>query len=622
MSTKIITLDDHFYTGEPTVQLVSTWGRNGRLLKEATSLHKIASTNSPAMDYIKNVAPEPGKTIVLVVGLGDHETYGANRNGDGFPSKPVKGKIEADEVLPKHYKSYEKAHVFEHHVNSDPAKAIGRVKKAFWNPTMRRVELIEDFDNKKAAHLLEKIASGEYPAKSMGARIKYDVCTNCGNKAKTRADYCDHLKYAMSRIDPHSGIQNAALNPSPDFFDSSWVIRPADRTGYMLKKVAKEHPYELNLSSYELGELVNDLQQKSADLGKAADIEKIIAGEPAASVSNLDKNDAKLVEKYLKNRTDDDDDDAPTNTASVSIMINYKPSEIMGSGDPLDLPVGIKELIQYFMSRLDPDNKKGAPDELLKSANDHLPLIYTIYEKYPRFYSDIIKEAGLTELTFNPDFRAKLAFGQSPGWEYLGRKLPGHADYTHERPLTDMVTWTDPNTGIQYHTNYGTVQKTHDALVSQGLKQKTLTSGALMGTGALLGGAAYATRNSKRVPTTLRRGAGLVGAGLGALGAYKAFQPTPIAGPKIVTDQGETISGWTEMHPVQKMGASENIPFTYVIKRAHERPRALPSGYAEQILQYLKTAEIVDDLSPYIGYTLDFDKVTQVLGDSILMRAK
>ena len=232
MSNKIITLDSRFATGEPTVQLIATPGRDGRMLRERTSLHmsKTAS-QSPAMDYIRNVEPQPGKSIVLIIGLGDHETYGPNRNADGFPSEPVPGKITGDQVLTKHYKSYENANVFEHHVDHDPAKAIGKVLKAFWNHIMRRVEVLEDFDHEKAPHLLQRVGDGEFPSKSMGCKIPYDVCTVCGNKAPTRKQYCDHLKYEMGKIYP-DGVQSCALNPSPKFFDSSWVIRPADRTGY------------------------------------------------------------------------------------------------------------------------------------------------------------------------------------------------------------------------------------------------------------------------------------------------------------------------------------------------------------------------------------------------------
>ena len=346
MSTKIITFDDHFATGEPTVQLVATRGRDGRALREATSLHKIASTKSPALEYIKNVEPEPGKTTVLVIGLGDSETYGSNRNGDAFPSEPVPGKIASDEVLSKHYQSYDNAHVFEHHVNNDPRKAIGRVKKAFWNPYMRRVEVLEDFEHARAPHMLEKIAAGEYPSKSMGCRIKYDVCTICGNKAKTRKDYCDHLKFEMSKVLP-DGRKIAALNPSPEFFDSSWVIRPADRTGFMLKKVAFDAPYNIRSSSFELGELVEGLREKAAAASKAAAMEKVISGEPTATSSGFDNGSLKLLKRYSDEVAPNEAKKLPgLSSEGVKITIEYSPDEAIGTTDAMGLPMGLKDLIQ------------------------------------------------------------------------------------------------------------------------------------------------------------------------------------------------------------------------------------------------------------------------------------
>lgn len=614
-ASKIITLDDHFYTGEPTVQLVSTWGRGHRLLKEATSLHKIASTNSPSLDYINSIEPEEGKTIVLVIGLGDYETYGDNRNGDAFPSRPIRNKIAAHEVLTKHYQTYDKAHVFQHHINDDPEKAVGRVKKAFWNPFMRRVEIVEDFDNDKMPHLLEKIASGEYPAKSMGCRIKYDVCTKCGNRARTRKDYCDDLKYEMGRIDPYTGIKNAALNPSPDFFDSSWVIRPADRTGYMLKKVAKEHPYEIRMGSFELGDQVTSLQEKAADIGKSADIEKIIHGEPISSVSNLAPEDARLIERYM--------DSAPESSAgpgvddkAVSVLISYKPSQVMGTANDSGSPIDIKELLQYFLGKLAPEMDASIPEDIYKCANDHLGVIYEVYHKYPRFLDEMQKAAGIQDAAFCPELAVKLAYGESPTTDYFKRKLLSE-DFYPQRGKTDMMSWTDPNTGQQYSTNYGEAQRVNDTLIRRGLKQKAFTSGSLMGTGALLGGAAYAARKTN-VPKNLRTTTGLLGAGLGLLGAKKLFDPTPISGPKVVTDQGETISGWTPMMPVQKFGSDLDPLFDYVIKRANFRPHQLKNAQVQRLFNALKEAEIHDELSGYIGPTLDLEKTAQAIGNSIL----
>lgn len=598
--------------------MVATWGRNGRVLRESTSLTKRAS-HSPAEDYIKNVTPEPGKTIVLVIGLGDNETYGLNRNGDGFPSEPVKGKIAADEVLTKHYKSYKRANVFEHHVNDDPKKAIGRVKEAFWNPYMRRVELLEDFDNAKAPHLLEKIASGQPLAKSMGCRIKYDVCTSCGNKAKTRADYCDHLKYAMSEIDPHTGVQNGALNPSPDFFDSSWVIRPADRTGYMLKKVARDGAYEIRSSSFELGEISDDLKHKSAALAKAADIEKVLKGEPAATVSNLTEGDAKLVEKYRDQSAKREGDNSPD---MVRIMISYKPSKAMGTADNLGLPLGLGSLLKYFLGRMAPELTDALDEKTEKSASAHLGLLHETFARYPRFFNDVLKTAQLDVPEHDAALATKLAAYTPPGMEgdYWRRRIVPRSLDTHARPLTDTMNWTDPNTGQLYQTNYGVVQKTHDKLLQQAAKNRALRSAGLFGGSALLGAAGLGLGLMRKTRPMMLPA--LVGsAGLGLLGAGNMLSPLDMPGPKIRTDEGETISGWTEMMP--KHGQHAIAPeLAYLIKRASDsRPARLPEAAVNTYWAQIKSAEVRDTDSPLLGHTLDFAKVAEIVGRSILSLA-
>jgi len=980
MATKIITLDSHFATGEPTVQIISTWGRDGRVLREHTSLEKRAA-HSPAEGYMRTVQPEPGKTIVLVIGLGDSETYGPNRNGDSFPSEPVKGKIASDEVLTKHYKSYEKAHVFKHHANSDPAKSVGRVKQAFWNPYMRRVELIEDFDNKKAPELLEKIAAGEYPAKSMGChcagtqvttptgykniedievddtvlshlgawrrvtelhrrpyygraitlhtsqgkttatdehpiavlhsrdvvrsdasgyrkrpdeidlaklawvpasevttdmylvspwatevqetltvaecrllgyyvaegwvtygrspcvgfshnvtdallpdvtqltrtlglnepttngvsnsalgrvtyirdfsrklpdfcvkhagkyaqqkclslelltqpreqqlaflgavingdggvdckgdfyistcnnalavqyqqvgfrcglysriqiirhkpsrivtkdtveyrvsfprrcaaliapytvkvkahkmksastgplqlascvlskvkaisavdidatvynleievdnsyvanghavhncRIKYDVCSSCGNKAKTRSEYCDHLKYAMSEVDPRTGVKNAALNPSPDFFDSSWVMRPADRTGFMMKKVARDDAYELRTHSFDLGELAESLKEKSAALAKAADIEKILAGAPAASVSNLTKGDAALVKKYQ--------DTAPKaskdRSGMVQIMISYKPSEAMGTADDAGLPLGIKDLIKYFLGRMSPGLEASLDsDKLSKAASDHLGLLLETFATYPRFLDDTLKTANLTQQITNLELAHKLAnYEQTPVEDYVRRRTTPNWARPDERGLTDLVSWTDPNTMQRYDTTYGNVQRTNDALVEHGLLRNAATGLPLLGGSALLGAATLGMGLSPKTRGVPQVIAGLGALGLGVAGAHQLTQSPHMSGPKIRTDQGDNISGWTEMVP--KRASYDAAPeLQYLTKRASDqRPSPLPPAVIAHYWSLTKSAEVSDEQTPVVGVTLNFEKMSQLVGQSLLAAAK
>jgi hypothetical protein len=178
---KLIELDEFFpKTGEATVQPVLLWG-NGRRIDTS----RITKHASAALDYIKSVMPEPGKTILLLNAMGAEETYGPNRNGDGFPEHPVpaRGKvastgrrwfIEPGQELTKHYQSFETnpAHAFKHHANRDPAKASGVVKKAFWNPRMHRVELLIAVDDDKDPEWVKRASDGEFVPVSMGCFLK------------------------------------------------------------------------------------------------------------------------------------------------------------------------------------------------------------------------------------------------------------------------------------------------------------------------------------------------------------------------------------------------------------------------------------------------------------------
>lgn len=102
--------------------------------------------------FLDSYPVKVGHTYFLDTALGAFEGWGANSNGDAF--------LEEDLLLDSEdhgYKSFRKhAHVFRHHQNKDPLASIGRVVLASYNHKMRRVELIEEVDNTKAADLLQK----------------------------------------------------------------------------------------------------------------------------------------------------------------------------------------------------------------------------------------------------------------------------------------------------------------------------------------------------------------------------------------------------------------------------------------------------------------------------------
>ena len=251
---------------------------------------------SEAMRYSSTIKPVPGKTIILVLAMGASEYYGPNRNGDAF---------EEEELKKKHHTFKTNANVFRSHVNKDPAKSIGKVLESFYNDDMHRVELILELDNDLASNEVEKIRSQKDLAVSMGCRIKYDVCSICSNKAPTRNEYCKHLKYEMGEI-YDDGRVVCAYNPDPNFFDISVVFRPADKTGYMLKKIARFGTSTFSgVSSADLAIKTSGMTVLSQFLSKAADIDKTISGiavEPEHSnVDNrLDDYDRQLSIKWLR----------------------------------------------------------------------------------------------------------------------------------------------------------------------------------------------------------------------------------------------------------------------------------------------------------------------------------
>lgn len=202
---------------DPPIQLLDT-----------QFFQKTASFNTELQDAINKLERKIDHIYVLVNALSAGEFFGPNRNGDYFPEKE----------LINHHKTYESlGFQYRKHVNKDPKKSFGKVVFAYYNPRMRRVEIIVELPVQSNKDIVEKLNRGEYPATSMGCRVPYDICSICGNKAKTRAQYCDHLKLFMGRT-MSDGKRVYAINVSPKFFDNSWVDKPAELTAGVLAKVA------------------------------------------------------------------------------------------------------------------------------------------------------------------------------------------------------------------------------------------------------------------------------------------------------------------------------------------------------------------------------------------------
>ncbi len=129
-------------------------------------------------------------------------------------------------------------------------------------------------------------------------RVPFDECTVCGNKARKRSQYCDHLRSEMNKLYPN-GVRVGAINWYPKFFDISRVVRGAEkcskfmvpigvsfRRGRILKtadiSISHDHLSSAELFEKVAGALPDDVELRAAltDLDakvadeKTADIEK------------------------------------------------------------------------------------------------------------------------------------------------------------------------------------------------------------------------------------------------------------------------------------------------------------------------------------------------------------
>jgi len=195
------------------------------------AMQKIAEVGGPVSDFLLTLQPDPNLIYLLINAMGAGEFYSSNRNGDFFGESELKR---------AHHTFVSDAKVFKHHKNKPTSPSYGNVLFSYYNEEMHRVELVVTIDRRLAPDLAMRVDADEYLPWSMGVKVPYDVCSMCGNRAKTVAQYCSHLKRpSINSIDPLTGKKAYADNVKINkFFDISVVRINADRTAFTMRKVA------------------------------------------------------------------------------------------------------------------------------------------------------------------------------------------------------------------------------------------------------------------------------------------------------------------------------------------------------------------------------------------------
>lgn len=286
---KVITPGSQDFS-EPVAALIKISSR-GLLGQDKADLVKRAGAEFA--DKLSRIKFAQDEIPVHMIAIGATEDYGPNRNADGFTRECCKN----------YHKTFEKyARFYRDHANKNPAKSYGIVKASAYHEPMKRIELIVALNGSKEAadrnggliadKEMEKLANGDDIGVSMACKIPFDVCSGCGNKARTRAEYCDSvenggmckaggLRRNLGRVLDNGHILHAD-NPNPTFFDISHVFRPADRIAYVFGKVAELQKAASHgvLSGAEMAEQLGVTAPFGFDIND--DISKTVASQLAA----------------------------------------------------------------------------------------------------------------------------------------------------------------------------------------------------------------------------------------------------------------------------------------------------------------------------------------------------
>ena len=262
-------------------------------------LLKTASVNLP-----DNIPYDPNFLYVEVRAVSAGEYYGNNKNIDFFPE---------DQLNPPKNAGYGKetfmnAHVFKNHDNKDVANAIGDVLRVIWDDEMKGVNLLIRIDKKTSPSVARGFEAGYITDVSMGCRVHHVVCSICGHNARTKADYCNHLKMDKGKIFP-DGRKVQEINIQPKFHDISVVLNGAEKVAKVTRIYRDTNTEQKKVASLT----TDDMTRIALDLGisKHASAENLdgmlkLAGFENGLAENLDTlashNDVRnFISEYIEN---------------------------------------------------------------------------------------------------------------------------------------------------------------------------------------------------------------------------------------------------------------------------------------------------------------------------------
>jgi len=226
-----------------------------------------------------------------------------NNNSDIFPESELK-KAARDWIG----KPLCKDHI------SDSVDGIrGIILDTHYDEKLKQVVGLCALDRINYADLAKKVETGIVRYGSMGTAVETSVCSECGNKAKTAKEYCDHVTKRSAW-----GEINVGLKP----IEYSLVVQPAESGAVLLKCIASLKSYRDEFINYGVDNFEEMLGSLSSDQAQHLNtIVKTACGDDGCSITERKK----IITSFLtkNNLLKVASEDAPVVQGSPQHMENF-----------------------------------------------------------------------------------------------------------------------------------------------------------------------------------------------------------------------------------------------------------------------------------------------------------
>ena len=204
-----------------------------------------------------------------------------NNNRDIFPESELKTAAKKWIGMP----------LCRDHESSSVDGIRGIILDAHYDEKFKQVVGLCALDKVNYPDLARKVETGLVRYGSMGTAVETSICSECGNKAQTQKEYCEHVNGKVAH-----GEINVGLKP----IEYSLVVQPAEPGAVLLRCIASLQDYSSEFISYGVDDVDNMLGKLS--LGQAQHLEGIMKTACGSDGCSIDER-KNIVRSFLKNNS-------------------------------------------------------------------------------------------------------------------------------------------------------------------------------------------------------------------------------------------------------------------------------------------------------------------------------